>query len=79
MNKYDKMVVEYLEHCYRYYVLDDPTISDGDFDKMAHVLYKNYSSISEAYQRFVREDEFFAGTFLGEYPEFTIRSVVGDL
>lgn len=34
MDKMKQLVEELNKHCYNYYVLDNPTISDADFDKM---------------------------------------------
>lgn len=34
MDKMEQLVEELNKHCYNYYVLDNPTISDADFDKM---------------------------------------------
>lgn len=34
MDKMKELVEELNKHCYNYYVLDNPTISDADFDKM---------------------------------------------
>ncbi len=39
-------------HAHRYYVLDDPVISDGEYD----VLYKELLDLEEAYPDFVTED-----------------------
>lgn len=40
------------EHAYQYYVLDNPTISDGEYD----VLFQELLSIEEHYPELVRED-----------------------
>ena len=40
------------EHAHRYYVLDDPTISDGEYDRLFHELL----SLEEAYPNFIQAD-----------------------
>lgn len=75
-DSYDWLVIEYVRHCYRYYVKDEPTISDGEFDLMARELYKNYDSLSNFSKTLISEDELFCGTYLGrDYP----KEIIGDL
>jgi DNA ligase (NAD+) len=40
-----KLVKELTYHCYRYYVLDEPVISDADYDK----LYRHLKELEETY------------------------------
>ncbi|MEE4166132.1 MAG: NAD-dependent DNA ligase LigA, partial [Desulfocapsaceae bacterium] len=40
------------EHSYRYYVLDDPTISDGEYDRLFHELL----ALEDAYPHLVSAD-----------------------
>jgi DNA ligase (NAD+) len=40
------------EHAHRYYVLDDPTISDGEYD----LLFRELLELEEQFPRFITED-----------------------
>ncbi len=50
--KIDRLTDEINYHNYRYYMLDNPVISDFEFDK----LVKELQSLEKKYPRFVRED-----------------------
>jgi DNA ligase (NAD+) len=49
---YDNLVNELNEHSYRYYVLDAPSISDAQYDK----LYRKLQLIESKHPEFVRQD-----------------------
>lgn len=57
MNNEIKAVIEKLrlqlnEHSYRYYVLDEPTISDAEYDKLYHELL----NLEQNYPQFISKD-----------------------
>lgn len=47
-----ELVSQLNEHAYRYYVLDDPIISDGEYDRLFHELL----SLEEAFPHLAAED-----------------------
>lgn len=49
---YDELVERLQDHAYRYYVLDDPTISDGEYDR----LYRELLAVEKAHPEWVRDD-----------------------
>ena len=48
----DELTRELNDHAYRYYVLDDPTISDGEYDR----LFQELLALEEAYPNLASED-----------------------
>ncbi|RMD88117.1 MAG: NAD-dependent DNA ligase LigA, partial [Candidatus Dadabacteria bacterium] len=48
----DKLTEELNEHCYRYYVLSDPIISDAEYDR----LYRRLEELERRYPSFKRAD-----------------------
>ena len=45
-HKIEKLVKELNFHCYRYYVLDSPVISDEEYDR----LYRHLKELEEKYK-----------------------------
>jgi DNA ligase (NAD+) len=50
--RFDTLKKQIREHDYRYYVLDDPIISDSDYDK----LYRELLDLEKAYPEYVSSD-----------------------
>lgn len=48
----DSLVKELNEHCYRYYVLSQPTVSDAEYDRM----YRELEQLERQHPEFVRDD-----------------------
>jgi len=48
----EELTAQLNEHAYRYYVLDDPIISDGEYDRLFHELL----SLEEAHPRLAADD-----------------------
>ena len=72
--------LDYLEHCYRYYVLDSPIISDEDFDEMCKWLNENYDIAVKSHPWAkicgVKQSHFKAGTGYDiKYPKLLINSI----
>ena len=65
---YDSLISQVAFHDYRYYVLDDPLIGDGEYN----VLYKELVSFEEAHPEMLRQDsptQRVAGAVLEEFDE----------
>ncbi len=44
---------DYLAHCYLYYTLDDPVITDGEFDKLCLWIQKHWGGITSPHKDYV--------------------------
>ena len=61
-------VSRYLMASYAYYVLNDPLMTDGEFDELAKQLLDEYE-VWKAHPHCPTVDDLRAGTYLGKYPE----------
>lgn len=52
---------------YAYYVLNDPLMTDGEFDELAREILSDYEKWS-THPHCPTPDDLRAGTYLGEYP-----------
>lgn len=59
----------YLMACYAYYVLDDPFMSDQDFDWLAKKTLDEWDSITHRHKVFLNKDILRAGTQPISYPQ----------
>lgn len=70
----------FLEHSYRYYILDDPIVSDYAFDIMCRNLKSCVEEIPEEYKTLIDEDSLACGSGFHikeeEYPQH-IKDLVG--
>ena len=62
------LVPYYIMMSYRYYVKDDPLVSDHLFDKTAKTLLEHWNIVTHFHKDYLSEDVLRAGTYLGEYP-----------
>lgn len=64
----DRAVGWYLMAAYAYYELDEPLISDLEFDQLAKLLLDNWDNLTHPHKKFLTEEMLQAGTFIGKYP-----------
>lgn len=50
------LVPHYLIHCYRYYVLDDPLISDAAFDRVVQMLQAQWDHVQHRHKDLLDRD-----------------------
>lgn len=62
------LVPHYILHCYLYYVLDDPAISDDCFDGIVKRLQEKWETIEHRHKGLL-EREFLKSGFALKYPE----------
>lgn len=62
------LVPYYIMMAYRYYVKDDPIVSDSLFDKTAKKLLKVWDQIDHYHKDYLNKDMLEAGTYIGDYP-----------
>jgi hypothetical protein len=62
------MVPFYLMASYAYYVDDDPILTDGFYDNLAKIIYKEWDNITHRHRDVIDKDALKAGSFLGKYP-----------
>ena len=65
---YNLLVPYYLMMAYRYYVKDDPMVSDSLFDMTAKKLLKEWENIKHFHKYLLNTDMLVAGTYIGDYP-----------
>lgn len=53
---------EYLEHSYRYYMLDTPVIQDNEFDGICVRLLEHWPIVTHRLRALTTEDDLRAGT-----------------
>lgn len=68
-------IARYLMSAYAYYELDDPLMTDKQFDGLSVWLLKNYDHIEHMHKDLVTIDDLKAGTYLGKYPEMVKGAV----
>ena len=68
-------VARYLMSAYAYYELDDPLMTDGQFDKLGTWLLTHYDDIDHQHKSLITKDDLKAGTYLGKYPEMVKGAV----
>ena len=67
----NSVISQYLVHSYIYYQLDNSTISDGDYDKLAKYILEHWDDLDHPHKHLISKDALEAGTFLlseDEYP-----------
>tara|TARA_R110000782_G_scaffold186064_1_gene276132 strand:+ start:323 stop:664 length:342 start_codon:yes stop_codon:yes gene_type:complete len=70
------MVPWYLMASYSYYVEDDPILSDGLFDELAHKMLESWDTIEHWHKELITEEDLKAGTLLiREFPNRVINAV----
>ena len=62
---------------YAYYELDQPLISDTEFDMLAKEILDNWDNIEHMHKYLLTKDMLVAGTYLGEYPNM-VKGAVGN-
>ena len=62
----------YMMASYAYYVLDDPFMSDVDFDWLVKFVKKNYDKINHPHKQYITKDVLDAGTAPTHYPNMVI-------
>lgn len=65
------LVAWYLSAAYAYYHLDEPFLSDADFDKMAKILLENYDTVVHRHKYLITKEDLQAGSLLlseDDYP-----------
>lgn len=65
---------EYLEHSCRYYILNNPVISDSDYDKLCVRLLSVWDQVTHKYKQLTDESALSAGT--GFQMEYTMPSQI---
>lgn len=70
-------IAKYLMCAYAYYVLDDPLISDTEFDMLGKEILANWDNIEHMHKHLLTKDMLVAGTYLGEYPNM-VKGAVAD-
>ena len=74
---YKRMVSYYLLASYAYYVLDDPLMSDSDFDTLCKDMLDNFDKLSHPHKHLVAVEALEAGTCLiREFPNIVKDSAV---
>ena len=74
------LVPYYIMMSYRYYVKDDPIVSDSLFDKTAKRILNEWENITHYHKDYLNKDMLEAGTYLGEYPtrvKFAVQALRG--
>lgn len=69
----------YMMACYAYYVLDDPFMSDADFDWLVKFVKKNYGKINHPHKQYVTLDVLDAGTAPTKYPGMVVGGTLSFL
>jgi hypothetical protein len=59
---YPKEFFQYLYHSYRYYKLDDPVISDAEYDKLCKFLKAHWDDVKHPCKGLITEEDLSAGT-----------------
>jgi len=67
-------VALYMMASYAYYMVDDPIMTDGEFDELAKKLLDNYDQYS-SHPHCPTRDDLRAGTYLGDYPQIVIGAL----
>ena len=70
-------IAKYLMCAYAYYELDNPLISDTEFDLLAKDILNNWDNIEHMHKYLLTKDMLVAGTYLGEYPNM-VKGAVGN-
>ena len=70
-------IAKYLMCAYAYYELDNPLISDTEFDMLAKEILDNWDNIEHMHKYLLTKDMLVAGTYLGEYPNM-VKGAVGN-
>lgn len=60
---------------YAYYELDNPLMTDAQFDKLGVWLLKHYDDIEHPHKDLITKDDLKAGSYLGKYPEMVKGAV----
>lgn len=71
---------QYVEHSYRYYGLDEPTIPDSLFDKICRDLLAVWDQVDHPDKALTDADALEAGTgyqMLFKWPEWVVEKVNG--
>lgn len=58
----------YLMASYAYYVMDDPIMTDGAYDRLARKMLEHWDSIEHEHKHYISVDMLKGGTYIGEYP-----------
>lgn len=70
----------YVEHSYRYYQLDDPTIPDSHFDYICRELFEVFDQVDHPDRELTSPDALAAGTgfhMWGKWPKW-VKERVGE-
>ena len=59
---YSREFFQYLYHSYRYYKLDDPVISDAEYDVLCALLLEHWDEIKHPSKNLITKSDFEAGT-----------------
>ncbi len=62
---------------YAYYELDEPLISDTEFDMLGKEILENWDAIDHPHKKLLTKEMLEAGTYLGEYPNI-VKGAVGN-
>lgn len=64
---------EYMEHSYRYYVMDSPVVSDQYYDELCRILIANWGNFEHSCKHLCDESALFAGSgfqMVGKFPQW---------
>lgn len=67
------LFIEYVRHSYKYYQLDEPTITDAQFDRMCVELLRVFKDVTHPDKHLTDEDALRAGTgfqMMFKWPEW---------
>ncbi len=57
------MIGQYLIHCYLYYILDQPVISDAEFGQLCKDLQARYDKIDHPHNHLISKADLRVATF----------------
>lgn len=80
-NNINMTVPWYLMAAYAYYELDNPIMTDAEFDNLAKLMDSNWDSIEHYHKHLIDRDNLSAGTYLGTYPTIvkdTVETLIKD-
>ncbi len=76
----NRLFEQYVEHSYRYYGLDDPSIPDAVYDQICRDLYRVWDNVTHPDKHLTNYDALEAGTgyqMMFNWPEWVVERVHG--